>query len=35
MSFNNKKKICNNCNKYGHEFKQCPEPITSWGIILI
>jgi len=34
MSFN-KKKICNNCNKYGHEFKQCPEPITSWGIILI
>ena len=32
---NIKKKICNNCGIYGHEFNDCPEPITSWGIILV
>jgi len=26
---------CSNCNKHGHEFKQCKEPITSWGVIVI
>lgn len=26
---------CSNCNKYNHEYKDCKEPITSWGIILI
>lgn len=26
---------CPNCNKFGHEFKKCKEPITSWGIILV
>lgn len=28
-------KSCLNCNKIGHEYKVCVEPITSWGIILI
>ena len=34
---NKKKKIlyCNNCNNFGHFFKRCSDPITSWGIILI
>jgi ADP-ribose pyrophosphatase YjhB (NUDIX family) len=33
---NNKKHIiCNNCNKYNHESRDCKEPITSWGIILV
>ena len=27
--------ICSNCNKTNHEFRECKEPITSWGIILI
>ena len=34
----NKKSInieCTNCCKYGHEYKSCNEPITSWGIILV
>lgn len=26
---------CPNCNKFGHEYKKCKEPITSWGIILV
>lgn len=29
----NKKIFCNNCGKYGHNFKDCHEPITSIGII--
>lgn len=38
---NNKKKIisnvitCTNCNSKKHTFKQCTEPVTSWGVILI
>lgn len=27
--------ICNNCNKSNHESKDCKEPITSWGIIIV
>jgi ADP-ribose pyrophosphatase YjhB (NUDIX family) len=28
-------KYCTNCNNNTHDYKKCPEPITSWGIILI
>lgn len=27
--------ICSNCNKTNHEFRDCKEPVTSWGIILV
>ena len=27
--------ICTNCGNVGHEYKQCKEPIISWGIILV
>lgn len=30
-----KSTYCTNCNKQYHDFKECKEPITSWGIILI
>ncbi|MEM3062071.1 MAG: NUDIX domain-containing protein [Nitrososphaerota archaeon] len=30
-----KKTFCSNCGKIGHEFKNCHEPITSFGIINI
>jgi 8-oxo-dGTP pyrophosphatase MutT (NUDIX family) len=26
---------CTNCGNKKHIFKQCPEPVTSWGIILV
>jgi len=26
--------ICNNCGKQGHTFKQCKNPITSFGVIV-
>jgi 8-oxo-dGTP pyrophosphatase MutT (NUDIX family) len=33
---NTKKTVfCTNCNKQNHEFKNCNEPIISWGVILI
>jgi ADP-ribose pyrophosphatase YjhB (NUDIX family) len=32
---NRKHIICNNCNKPNHESKECKEPITSWGIIVV
>lgn len=33
---NNKKKLyCSNCCNIGHNYNQCNEPITSWGIILV
>lgn len=28
-------KYCSNCGKNGHEFKDCKNPITSYGIILL
>jgi len=28
-------KCCSNCEKSGHDYKHCDEPITSWGIILV
>jgi len=30
-----KKYVCNNCDKTGHDSKSCPDPVTSWGIILV
>jgi len=30
-----KHNYCSNCNKLNHDYKDCKEPITSWGIILI
>ena len=30
-----KKTYCANCNQSSHDYKDCPEPITSWGIILV
>ena len=30
---NKKKQYCSNCNKYGHISKNCPEPITSAGVL--
>lgn len=30
-----RKNLCTNCGKGGHEFKSCNEPITSYGIINI
>ena len=30
-----RKILCANCGKYGHEFKNCHDPITSYGIINI
>lgn len=26
---------CHNCDKIGHDSRSCPDPITSWGIILV
>lgn len=26
---------CTNCNRNNHEYKECREPITSWGIIVV
>jgi len=33
--FKRKKRTCSNCGKYGHEYKSCTEPISSFGIICI
>ncbi len=36
MDFTKKKIIfCNNCGKNNHEYKECRDPVTSYGIILI
>jgi 8-oxo-dGTP pyrophosphatase MutT (NUDIX family) len=35
MSRYNKKLYCNNCNKSGHYYSNCKEPIVSYGIICI
>lgn len=37
LSIYKKKKyiICTNCGKKNHDYKQCHEPVTSWGIILV
>jgi 8-oxo-dGTP pyrophosphatase MutT (NUDIX family) len=34
-NISNKKVYCYNCNSNYHEYKDCPEPIISWGIILV
>lgn len=31
----NKGIICTNCGTDGHEFRNCTQPVTSWGIILM
>ena len=28
-----KEQYCNNCGRYGHPYRKCEEPITSYGII--
>ena len=28
-------KLCTNCREGNHSYKQCPVPVTSWGIILV
>ena len=33
MSNGNHNQFCNNCGKTGHSYNQCPNPITSLGII--
>lgn len=33
--FNNKKIYCNNCNKLGHYYNNCKEPICSYGLICV
>jgi ADP-ribose pyrophosphatase YjhB (NUDIX family) len=30
-----KNTTCTNCNRQNHEYKDCKEPITSWGIIVV
>lgn len=35
MNIKKKQIYCNNCEKPGHEYKDCESPIISWGIILI
>lgn len=30
-----KKTYCTNCSNYLHDYKDCQEPITSWGIVLV
>jgi 8-oxo-dGTP pyrophosphatase MutT (NUDIX family) len=36
MEHKNKKIIfCNNCGKNNHEYKECRDPVTSYGIILV
>ena len=35
MSQKKKYLYCNNCDKPGHEYKHCQQPVTSWGVILI
>ena len=31
----NRDMLCTNCGSKFHVYKQCPEPVTSWGIILV
>jgi 8-oxo-dGTP pyrophosphatase MutT (NUDIX family) len=31
----NKSGYCGNCGKYGHKYKECYDPIISYGIILV
>lgn len=30
-----KKKFCTNCGRGNHEYKECTQPTTSWGVILV
>ncbi len=37
MEYTKPKKIgyCNNCGKNNHEYKECRDPVTSYGVILV
>jgi 8-oxo-dGTP pyrophosphatase MutT (NUDIX family) len=35
MDIKKKLNFCNNCGKTNHEYKECKNPVTSYGIILI
>jgi 8-oxo-dGTP pyrophosphatase MutT (NUDIX family) len=35
MFTGNKKQLCTNCGEYGHMFRQCFAPVTSYGMILV
>ena len=34
LSHNKTNELCNNCGKYGHLYKHCKIPITSFGVII-
>ena len=34
LRISHKNILCNNCNKRGHIFSNCKEPVTSYGILL-
>jgi ADP-ribose pyrophosphatase YjhB (NUDIX family) len=33
MNKNSRKSFCKNCGKFGHSYKHCNEPITSFGVV--
>ena len=35
MLVRDKPLICSNCGSLNHSYKFCPDPITSWGIVLV
>ena len=35
VTHKDKLNMCDNCGSHGHDYKNCPVAITSWGIILV